>query len=80
LKNCRYFFKLCDGIEKGIVDWDLVTPAETEEDIMNNCKYAISVARKLGATVYLVWEHIRDVHPKFLMTFVASIKSVADKK
>lgn len=47
---------------------------------MNNAKYAISVARKLGATVYLVWEHIRDVNPKFLMSFIASIKYVADNK
>lgn len=45
---------------------------------MNNAKYAISVARKLGATVYLVWEHIRDVHPKFVLTFLASIKYAAD--
>jgi len=29
---------------------------------MNNAKYVLSVARKLGCSVFLVWEHIRDVH------------------
>lgn len=77
LANSKFFFKLCESVEPSIVDWELVTPGESEEDIMNNAKYAISVARKLGATVFLVWEHIRDVNTKFLMTFIASIKSVS---
>jgi plastin-1 len=40
----------------------LVTKAESDEDIMNNAKYVISVARMMGGTVFLVWEHIRDVN------------------
>ena len=43
------------------MNWDLVQPPDNEENIANNAKYAISVARKLGATVYLLWEHLRDV-------------------
>jgi len=54
-----------------------VNAGESEEDIANNAKYAISVARKLGTPVFLVWEHIRDVNPKFLLTFVASIKHLS---
>jgi len=45
-----------------------VTPGATEEEITNNAKYAISVARKLGAAVFLVWEHIRDVNNTFIRT------------
>ena len=33
-----------------------------EDEVMNNAKYVISVARKLGCAVFLVWEHIRDVN------------------
>lgn len=29
---------------------------------MNNAKYVLSVARKLGCSVFLVWEHLRDVN------------------
>lgn len=35
---------------------------------MNNAKYAISVARKMGATVCLVWEHIRDVNNTYYIS------------
>jgi len=46
--------------------------------VQNNAKYVISIARKLGAPVFLVWEHIRDVNPKFLFTLVASLKHLAE--
>jgi len=45
---------------------------------MNNAKYVLSVARKLGCSVFLVWEHIRDVNPKFLLTLVAAIKTTGE--
>lgn len=52
---------------------------------MNNAKYVISVARKIGAVVFLTWEDITEVKPKMIMTFVASLmatmnKRVADRK
>lgn len=48
----------------------------TDEQIENNAKYAISIARKLGATVFLVWEDIKDLKQKMLMTFVAALMEV----
>ena len=42
----------------------------------NNAKYAISIARKLGATVFLVWEDIAEVKSKLLLTLLASIYEV----
>jgi hypothetical protein len=46
------------------------------EAIENNAKYAISIARKLGATIFLVWEDIKEVKSKMLMTFVAGLFDV----
>jgi F0F1-type ATP synthase membrane subunit b/b' len=48
----------------------------TEEQIEQNAKYAISISRKLGATVFLVWEDIRDMKIKMLTTFLAAIMDV----
>ena len=48
----------------------------TSEQIENNAKYAISISRKLGATVFLVWEDIRDLKIKMLTTFLAAIMDV----
>jgi hypothetical protein len=38
-----------------------------------NAKYAISIARKLGAVIFLVWEDIPHLNPKMLLVFVASL-------
>lgn len=49
---------------------------ESPEALENNTKYALSIARKLGATIFLVWEDITEVKPKMLMTFVAGLYEV----
>jgi len=59
------------------MNWDLVTPGETDEDKMLNAKYAISVARKLNCTIFLLPEDIVEVKPKMMLTFVAAIMTVA---
>jgi hypothetical protein len=42
----------------------------------NNAKYAISIARKLGASIFLVWEDIKEVKYRMLMTFAAALYEV----
>lgn len=64
LKDGKFLINLCAGIESRAVNWDIVTPGETEEDMMLNAKYVISIARKLGAVIFCVWENIIEVHPK----------------
>ena len=54
----------------------VVTDKDDEEAKQNNAKYAISIARKLGATVFLVWEDIAEVKSKLLLTLLASIYEV----
>lgn len=66
------------SIEARTIDWDLVTPGESDDDIASNSKYIISIARKLGTTVYCLWEHLRDVNSKFVMTFVGCLKYTAE--
>ena len=41
-----------------------------------NAKYAISVARKMGALVFLLWEDIVEVKQKLLLTFVGTLMSL----
>lgn len=35
---------------------NIIILGENAEEIENNAKYVISVARRLGATVFLIWE------------------------
>lgn len=48
----------------------------SDEDLELNAKYVISVARKLGATVFCLWEDIKEVKPKMIMTFVGAIAAL----
>lgn len=72
----KFLIKLCGAIEPRAINWDLVTPGETEEDKMMNAKYAISVARKLGAVIFMVWDDIPKVNYKMLLIFVAELYDV----
>ena len=76
--NSLYFINIMKTIEPRSINWDnVVTDKEDDESKQNNAKYAISIARKLGATVFLVWEDIAEVKSKLLLTFLASLYDVA---
>ncbi|CAD6244131.1 GSCOCG00013261001-RA-CDS [Cotesia congregata] len=64
----RPVLDLIDAIKPGIVNYDLVKTSETEEDNLDNAKYAISLARKCGARVYALPEDITEVKQKMVMT------------
>ena len=46
---------------------------EDEDDKLNNAKYAISVASKLGAFLFVAAEDIVQVKSKRIMLFCASL-------
>jgi len=77
LRTGRFCIELVGAVEPRIVNWEFVTPGESPEDSLNNAKYAISIARKLGAVIFLLPEDIVEVKPKMIMTFIASIMSIA---
>ena len=76
LKSSLFFFDLLSAIEPRIIDWAIINHASTPEEALLNAKYAISVARKLGAVIFLLPEDIVEVKPKMMMTFIASIMAL----
>ncbi|XP_040055551.1 plastin-1 [Gasterosteus aculeatus] len=75
---------LIDAIAPGTVKWDMVKRAQRgvlkEADKLNNAKYAISLARKIGARVYAQPEDLVKVNPKMVMTLFASLMGHGLKK
>jgi len=71
--NGRILIKLAGSIEPRIINWDLVTAGETDEEKELNAKYAISIARKLGAIIFMVWDDIPKINKKMLLIFVCSL-------
>jgi len=76
LRTGVFFLDLLWSIESRIIDAEYVTSGESDENALLNAKYAISIARKLGATIFLLPEDIVEVKPKMILTFVASIMSL----
>jgi len=69
----RVLIKMCGSIEPRIINWDLVTEGNTDEEKEMNAKYAISIARKLGAIIFMVWDDIPKINKKMLLIFVCSL-------
>lgn len=64
---------LVDSIKAGSVNYAQVLPGDAKEDKLANSKYAISMARKIGAKVYALPEDIAEVKPKMVMTVFACL-------
>ncbi|KAL4399948.1 fimbrin [Malassezia pachydermatis] len=76
LSNAKFLLDLLDTIRKGIVDYSLVKNGSDEEECKLNAKLAISIARKLGALIFLVPEDIVELRQRLILTFVASLMSL----
>lgn len=75
-----YFINLVAAVEPEIVDWSLVTEGHTDEDALLNARYAISLARKLSAVIFLLPEDIVETRAKMCLTFAAAVMAVSMKK
>jgi len=66
--------ELIDAIQPGSINYDLVkTGSLSDEDKLENAKYAVSMARKIGARVYALPEDLVEVTPKMVMTVFACL-------
>ncbi|KAE8701346.1 Fimbrin-5 [Hibiscus syriacus] len=89
LSNGKFFLELLSAVEPRVVNWGLVTKGETDEEKRMNATYIISVARKLGCSIFLlpedviqeeqnIWNNVSDldkahVNQKLMLTLIASI-------
>lgn len=89
ISDAKVVIDLIDTIKPGIINYDLVKEGGTEVENLDNAKYAISMARKIGARVYALPEDITEVKPKMVMTvfaclmaldYVPNMDSVKDQK
>ncbi|XP_066562519.1 plastin-2 [Amia ocellicauda] len=72
---------LIDAIQPGSIRYDLLKTEDlTEEEKLNNAKYAISMARKIGARVYALPEDLVEVKPKMVMTVFACLMARGMKR
>lgn len=73
ISSGKFFLELLSAVEPRVVNWSLVTKGKTDEDKKLNATYTISVARKLGCSIFLLPEDIIEVNQKMMLTLTASI-------
>uniref|UniRef100_A0A8C4GXV6 Plastin-1 n=1 Tax=Dicentrarchus labrax TaxID=13489 RepID=A0A8C4GXV6_DICLA len=76
---------LIDAIAPGAVKWDMVKRVDkrgrlNDADKLNNAKYAVSLARKIGARVYALPDDLVEVNPKMVLTLFACLMGYSLKK
>ncbi|KAI5294781.1 Fimbrin, actin-bundling protein [Ascosphaera acerosa] len=74
-----FLLDVLNGMKSSYVDYELVTPGRTDEDAYANAKLSISIARKMGATIWLVPEDICQVRSRLITTFIGSLMATYDK-
>jgi plastin-1 len=79
LSNAIFLLDVLSGMKSSYVDYDLVAPGRNEEEAYQNAKLAISIARKMGATIWLVPEDIVAVQSRLITTFIGSLMATYEK-
>jgi len=77
LKNGIFLIELVDAVKPGTVDWAIVERGDDEKSYLLNAKYAISIARKVGALVFALPEDVVEVKNKMIMTFIAGLMVIS---
>ncbi|OMO74595.1 hypothetical protein COLO4_26570 [Corchorus olitorius] len=73
LSDGIFFLELLSAVSPRSVNWSLVTKGVTDEQKKMNATYIISIARKLGCSIFLLPEDITEVNQKMILTLTASI-------
>jgi hypothetical protein len=73
LRTGLYLLQLLCGIDPTIVDWELVNDGSQEEYALLNASYAISLARKIDACVFLTERDVVKGSSQMLFNFVAAL-------
>jgi hypothetical protein len=76
LSDSLYIFDLLAACQSESINMSLVSSSNNEAEKIKNAQYAISCARKMGATVFLLPDDIVEVNPKMMMTFFGGIMAV----
>lgn len=79
IKTGIFLLDVLNGMKKGYVDYDLVTPGKTDDEAYLNAKLSISIARKMGATIWLVPDDICQVRSRLVTTFIGSLMATFER-
>jgi hypothetical protein len=72
---------LIDAIRPGSIDYSVVyTRPSSDDERLKNAKYAISMGRKVGATIFALAEDLVELKNKMIMTVYACLMAASYSK
>ncbi|KAF2747116.1 plastin-3 [Sporormia fimetaria CBS 119925] len=74
-----FLLDVLSGMKSSYVDYELVAPGRNQDEAYQNAKLAISIARKMGATIWLVPEDIVAVQSRLITSFIGSLMATSEK-
>lgn len=74
-----FLLDVLNGMKSAYVDYEMVATGRSDEEAYMNAKLAISIARKMGATIWLVPEDICAVRSRLITTFIGSLMNTYEK-
>lgn len=74
-----FLLDVLNGMKSSYVDYDIVASGKNDEEAYANAKLAISIARKMGATIWVVPEDICQVRSRLVVTFIGSLMATSEK-
>ena len=80
ISNGIAIIDLIDAIQPNTINYQNVCHDNTSQAKLSNARYAISMARKIGACVYAMAEDVVEVKPKMMLTVFACLKTAAKAK
>ncbi|KAI1004885.1 Fimbrin [Podosphaera aphanis] len=79
IRTGTFLLDVLNGMKSNYVDYDLATPGKSDDDAYMNAKLSISIARKMGATIWLVPEDICQVRSRLVTTFIGSLMATSER-
>ncbi|EPS58273.1 hypothetical protein M569_16542, partial [Genlisea aurea] len=73
LSSGMFYLELLSSVHPRSVDWSVVTGGRSEEEKRMNARYVISIARKMGCSIFLLPEDIMEVNQKMMLMLTATI-------
>jgi plastin-3 len=73
ISDSRVICDLIDSIKAQSIRYDVLNNGTTYEAKMENARYAVSVARRIGARVFALPEDIVETKSKMVMTLFACL-------
>jgi len=77
IKTSKPVLDLVDAIRSGAVDYGMINSGRSEKELLENARYAISAARKIGAVVFSLPEDLVEGKDKMIMACFAAIMAAA---